>query len=51
MEINKLSEKELFDQLELYQDRIETMKDYIEDTDDAETRSNMESQLYRYRTT
>lgn len=50
MEINKLSEEELFKQLELFQNRIETIKEYIEDTDDAETRSNMETQLYRYRT-
>lgn len=51
MEINKLQEKELFDQLELFQDRIETIAEYIEDTDDAETRSNMERQLFRYKTT
>nr|WP_314840136.1 hypothetical protein [uncultured Flavobacterium sp.] len=51
MEINKLSETELFEQLETYKDRIETITEYIEDTDDAETRSNMEIQLHRYKMT
>ena len=51
MEINKLSEAELFEQLETYKDRIETITEYIEDTDDAETRSNMEVQLHRYKMT
>lgn len=47
MEITQLSENELFEKLELFQDRVETLK--IQDTDDAETRSNTETQLYRYR--
>lgn len=51
MESNKLSEKELFEQLETFQDRIETITEYIEDTDDAETRSNMLVQLHRYKMT
>lgn len=51
MEINKLTEKELFEQLEIFQDRIETITEYIEDTNDAETRSNMEVQLHRYKMT
>ena len=51
MEINKLSETELFELLETYKDRIETITEYIEDTDDAETRSNMEVQLHRYKMT
>jgi cell fate (sporulation/competence/biofilm development) regulator YlbF (YheA/YmcA/DUF963 family) len=51
MESNKLSESELFEQLEIYKDRIETITEYIEDTDDAETRSNMEVQLQRYKMT
>ena len=51
MEINKLSETELFELLETYKDRIETITEYIEDTDDAETRSNMKVQLHRYKMT
>lgn len=49
MEIKDLSSEELNSKIELYRDRVETMTEYISETEDTFTRSSMESQLYRYR--
>jgi hypothetical protein len=51
MEIKELSNEELENQIETFQDRIETLLDYISDEDDGATRSAMQMQLPRYRMT
>lgn len=51
MEIKDLSSEQLDRKIETFKDRIETIKEYISDEDDAYTRSNMQAQLYRYNLT
>jgi hypothetical protein len=51
MEIKDLNSEELDAQIELFEDRIETMTDYISDEDEPATRSVMQGQLYRYKAT
>ncbi|MCK6612519.1 MAG: hypothetical protein L6Q78_15945 [Bacteroidia bacterium] len=51
MEIRDLSNDELDEYIETYQDRIETMSEYISDTEDYATRSAMNDELIKYRMT
>ncbi len=51
MDIKVISDKELDSEIELYQDRIETLKDYINDFDDPMTLSGLTGQLQKYRIT
>lgn len=51
MEIRDLSNDELDEYIETYQDRIETMSEYISDTEDYATRSAMNDELVKYRMT
>jgi len=51
MEIRDLSNNELDEHIETYQDRIETMSEYISDTEDYTTRSAMNDELVKYRMT
>lgn len=51
MEIKELNTDELKEQIELYRDRVETMKNFIHNTEDSYTRSSMELQLNRYQAT
>ena len=49
MDIKTVSEEKLIELLDLYKDRIETITEYISDTDDSDERFQLENQLYRYR--
>ena len=51
MEIKDFSNSDLESQIELHEDRIETVREYISDTDDSSTRSAMREQLQRYQMT
>lgn len=51
MEIRDLSNNELDEYIETYQDRIETMSEYISDSEDYATRSAMNDELVKYRMT
>jgi len=51
MNIKDLTNKEIQEQVELFRNRIETLSQYISETEDQFTRSNMESMLYRYKLT
>ena len=49
MNLNELTNDQLEEQIETYQDRIETMSDYFSDEDDSTRREVMQGQLQRYR--
>lgn len=49
MDLSELTNEKLEEQIETYEDRIETMSDYISDEDDSTTRGVMQGQLQRYR--
>jgi hypothetical protein len=49
MNLKELTIEQLDEQIETYQDRIETMMDYISDEDDSTARGVMQGQLQRYR--
>ncbi|MFV9483246.1 hypothetical protein ACNI3T_05370 [Christiangramia sp. ASW11-125] len=51
MEIKDLSSEQLNSKIVTFEDRIKTMREYISDEDDDYTRSNMQTQLYRYNLT
>ncbi|MBC8152666.1 MAG: hypothetical protein H7Z72_07125 [Bacteroidetes bacterium] len=51
MDITLITDSELNSEIELYQGRIETLKDHINDFDDAMTLSGLTGQLQKYRTT
>lgn len=50
-EIRDLSDSDLNEQIELFRNRLETLSDYISETEDAFTRSNMQAMLPRYKLT
>jgi hypothetical protein len=51
MEIRDLTNEELNEYIDTYLDRIETMTDYISDTDDYMTRSAMQDELRKFKLT
>ncbi|MGM5471323.1 hypothetical protein ACS386_13680 [Flavobacteriaceae bacterium LMO-SS05] len=51
MNLSELTNNQLDEQIETYQDRIETMSDYISDEDDITARGVMQGQLQKYRMT
>lgn len=51
MEIGDLSDEDLVDEIESYNDRIETLSEYISDESDGMAREGMRDLLYRYKRT
>jgi hypothetical protein len=49
MEIDKLSKEQIEEQIELYLDRIDTISDYISDTEDVSIRNVLINQKQGYK--
>lgn len=49
MNLKELTNAQIVEQIETYEDRIETISDYISDEDDSTARGVMQGELQRYR--